>query len=102
MRDRRHSAHRFQREHRATGNCGRTLVALLLLLGTAACPGPEPTPAPTPPNPPPAAGHTMQGSLAAGSGSMAAAGGHSVVGQLSISQRMSSAEHRFEEAGLRP
>jgi len=94
MRDRRYSAHRFQREHRATGNCGRALVALFLLLGTAACPG-------TPPNPP-AAGHTMQGSLAAGSGSMAAAGGHSVAGQLSISQRMSSAEHRFEEAGLRP
>ena len=93
MRDRRYSAHRFQREHRATGNCGRALVALLLLLGSAACPGP---------NPPPAAGHTMQGSLAAGSGSMAAAGGHSVAGQLSISQRMSSAEHRFEEAGLRP
>ena len=94
MRDRRYSAHRFQREHRATGACGRALVALFLLLGTAACPGP-------PPNPP-AAGHTMQGSLAAGSGSMAAAGGHSVAGQLSISQRMSSAEHRFEEAGLRP
>ena len=100
MRDRRYSAHRFQREHRATGDCGRALVALFLLLGTAACPGTEPTP--TPPNPPPAAGHTMQGSLAAGSGSMAAAGGHSVAGQLSISQRMSSAEHRFEEAGLRP